>query len=56
MVKSDSESEDEVINSTSTVEYNTGSYSDSGTDCYNNESDSAQMPFPLKQFIKHEVE
>ena len=41
IVESDSESEDEVINITSSVEYNTDNSSDSGTDCDDNESDSA---------------
>ena len=41
MVERDSESEDEVIKSTSSVEYNTDRSSDSGTDSDDNESDSA---------------
>ena len=48
MVESDSASEDEVINSTGSVEYNLDSCSDSGTDSDDNESDSAQMLLPLK--------
>ena len=48
MVESDSESEDELIYSTSSVEYNTHSSSDSSTDSDHNESDSAHMRLPLK--------
>ena len=51
----ESESEDEVINSTGSVNYNTDSSSDSGTDSDDNEFDSAQMLLPLK-LIKHKVE
>ena len=56
MAESDSASEDEVINSTDSVEYNIDSCRDSGTDSDDNEYDSAQMLLPLKQSIKHEVE
>ena len=59
MVESDSESQDEVINSTSSVEYNIDSSSDSGTDSGDSESDNTQMLdscYHYKQFIKHEVE
>ena len=52
----ESESEEEVINSTGSVEYNTDSSSDSGIDSDDNESDSSQMPLPFKIFIKKEVE
>ena len=48
MVESDSACEDKVINSTSSVEYNTHSSSDSGTNSDDNESDSAQMQLPLQ--------
>ena len=37
MVERDSESEDEVINSTTSLEYDTDSSSDSGTDSDDNE-------------------
>ena len=48
LVESDSESEDEVINSTSSVEYNTDRSSDSGTYYDDNERDSAHVLLPLK--------
>ena len=37
------------VNSTSSMEYNTESSSDAGTDSDDNESDSAQMPLPVHQ-------
>ena len=49
MVQSDSAREDEVINSTISVEYNTYSSIDSGTDSDDNESDRAYMLLPLKR-------
>ena len=45
-----------MITSTSSVECNTESSSDSGTESDDNEFDGAQMPLPLKQFINHQVE
>ena len=53
MVKSDSASEDEVINSTDSVEYNIHSASDSSIDSDYNESDSAQMLLPLETLTVH---
>ena len=52
MVERDSESEDEVINSTGSVEYNTVSSSDSISDSDDNESDSARIKLPLKTVHK----
>ena len=43
VIEGDSGNEDEVINSTSSMEYNTESSSNCGTDSDDNESDSIQM-------------